>query len=64
MKDLLRHVTSASYSHVIIAGDFNMLTINWSLGISSAVTLTSHMHLSTQSKTISFSMFFSPHAID
>ena len=36
MSNLLKHVASAGYSHIVIAEDVNMPTVDWSLGFSSA----------------------------
>ena len=33
---LIHHVTSLNYSHILLAGDFNLPQINWEMGISSA----------------------------
>lgn len=36
LSDLLKQVVSEGYSHIVIAGDFNMPTVDWGLGLSSA----------------------------
>ena len=36
LEGLLKHVGSAGYSHIVLAGDFNMPTIDWNLNLSSA----------------------------
>ena len=43
LADILSHAVSAGYSHLVIAGDFNLPMVDWSLGLSSAhVTHYSH----------------------
>ena len=46
LADLLKHVTSAGFSHIVIAGDFNLPTIDWSHNLSSApASHCSHMFI-------------------
>ena len=46
LADLLKEVTSAGFSHIVIAGDFNMPTIDWSRGLSTApASHCSHMFI-------------------